>query len=456
MSDQAPLIVSISGIRGIVDRSLTSQLMRRFAGAFAASLDERVPVVLARDTRPSGERFARDIADVLQAAGCEVLDLGLCSTPGAKLMVTEFQAAGAIIITASHNPTPWNGLKMIRSDGIFLNAEQGQRVVDLFEAEQTRTLAGGSLRRIDRAEVNRRHLRRILDHVDVDLIRGASLSVAVDPCNGTGSLLLPELLDELGVRTTLINAEPNGLFAHEPEPIPVNLVELGEAVRASNSDVGFAIDPDADRITLVDEQGRPVGEDFTLALAVQAVTARRRGPVVTTLSSSQTISDAARVNDCPVVLTPVGEVHVVEKMLEEGAVIGGEGNGGVVLTEIDPGRDAAVGAAVILEAMARSGKTTSQLVDGLPAYAIEKRKVTASPAQLQHTVSLLQQRYPQAFVHPVEDGSKLYLSGELECPWIHLRSSNTEPVVRIIAECESGENAKTLCDEAERLLEKQE
>ena len=454
MSEHAPLIVSISGIRGLVGRSLTVDVVRRFAAAFAASLAAGARVILARDTRPSGADFAREIAAVLQQAGCEVLDLGLCSTPGAKLMVTEFQAAGALIITASHNPAPWNGLKLIRSDGIFLNEEQGQRVVDLFDAQQSRTRAGGRLTPVDRTEVNQRHLKRILAHVDVGLIRQAGLSAAVDPCNGTGGLLIPEMLAALGVETTLINAEPDGQFAHEPEPVPANLVQLGDAVRASNSAVGFAIDPDADRVTLVDEQGRPVGEDFTLALAVQAVTARRRGPVVTTLSTSQTVSDVARQNGCPMVLTSVGEVNVVEKMLEENAVIGGEGNGGVVLTEIDPGRDAAVGAAVILEVMARSGRPLSQLVADLPAYTIEKRKVTATPESLERTVQALQQRYPQACVHPVRDGAKLYLSGALECPWIHLRPSNTEPVVRIIAESASPEEAKKLCDESQDLLEK--
>lgn len=452
MPEQAPLIISISGIRGIVDRSLTADIVSRFAAAFATSLEPGARVILARDTRPSGERLSEVTAASLQAAGCHVLDLGLCSTPGAKLMVTELGAAGAIIITASHNPAAWNGLKLIRDDGIFLNGPQGERVEELFHANQFRTLPGGQIQQIEASEVGRRHLQRILDHVDVDLIRRAKLSAAVDSCNGTGGLLIPELLNALGVDATLVNAEPNGLFAHDPEPVPINLVQLGDAVRASSSGVGFAIDPDADRVSLVDEQGRPAGEDYTLALAVQAVTARRTGPVVTTLSTSQTVTDAASVNGCPVVLTPVGEVHVVEKMLEEKAVIGGEGNGGVVLTEIDPGRDAAVGVAVVLEAMARSGQSLSQLIDALPRYSIEKRKVTATPSQLEQTIQALQQRHPQTFIHPVQDGSKLYLSGELACPWIHLRSSNTEPIVRIIAESESAEEAKKLCDEAEDLL----
>ena len=296
------------------------------------------------------------------------------------------------------------------------------------------------------------HVERILAQTDVGAIRQAKLSVAVDPCNGTGGLILPALLDALGVETHFINREPDGEFAHEPEPIPANLLQLGEAVRTTQSALGFAIDPDADRVTLVDSNGQAVGEDSTLALSVQAITARRRGPVVTTLSTSQAVSDAARANGCPVFLTPVGEVHVVEKMIEEGAVIGGEGNGGVILTEIDPGRDAAVGVALVLEAIARSGQSLEEILATLPQYAIEKRKVQSDRELLPRAINRLLAAYPDAYVHPVEDGSKLYLSGKLECPWIHLRASNTEPVVRIIAEAKSSSEAVALCDRVEDIL----
>jgi phosphomannomutase len=234
--------------------------------------------------------------------------------------------------------------------------------------------------------------------------------------------------------------------------LPENLVDLGEAVRRHACDLGLAIDPDADRVALVDETGQPLGEDYTLALAVQAVTARRKGQVVTTLSTSQIVADAARQNGCAVELTPVGEVHVVEKMLEVGALVGGEGNGGVILTEVDPGRDAAVGTAVVLEALARSEGGLRPLLDALPHYHIEKRKVACAPAQLHAAVERLRQTYDRAYLHPVADGAKLYLQGELACPWIHLRPSNTEPVVRIIAENASAAEARALCDEVEEWI----
>jgi phosphomannomutase len=452
MPTQAPLIISISGIRGLVGQSLTNDVVAHFCSAFATALPAGAGVVLARDTRPSGAEFIQIAAQALSRAGCRVYDLGTCPTPTAKLMVTELGAGGAIIITASHNPAPWNGLKLVRSDGIFLNAEQGKRVEALFHQQNFRQQGGGTIEKVPFADVKKLHIERILAHVDAAAIRRARFVVSIDPCNGTGGLMLPDLLAALGVEAHFINAEPNGDFAHEPEPVPANLGQLGQAVRQSGSALGFAIDPDADRVTLVDSAGQAVGEDCTLALAVQAVTSRQSGPVVTTLSTSQAISDAAIANGCPVFLTPVGEVHVVEKMLAERAIIGGEGNGGVILTQIDPGRDAAVGLVLVLEAMASRNQSLRELLAALPSYFIEKRKATCSPEQLKQTINALLTKHPQAYVHPVQDGSKLYMSGELKCPWVHLRASNTEPIVRIIAEAASQREASELCDEVEQIL----
>ena len=452
MSQEAPLIVSISGIRGLVGLSLTDEVVARFASAFGTTLAAGSTVILARDTRPSGEGFAKAAAAALNQTGCHIVDLGKCSTPAAKLLVTELGAQGAIIITASHNPAPWNGLKLIRADGIFLNAAEGERVEALFHSGEFRRATPGRIETLDANEVKTRHLERILAHVDADAIRRAGFKVAVDPCNGAGALLAPDLLGALGVEAILINAEPNGDFAHEPEPIPAHLVQLGQAVRDNGCTVGFAIDPDADRVTLVAPDGEALGEDLTLAIAVQTVTARNPGPVVTTLSTSQAVSDAAARNNCEVFLTAVGEVNVMEKMIAENAVVGGEGNGGVIITEIDPGRDAAVGLALVLEAMARADQSLAELVATLPSYTIEKRKITCTPEELAAALADLLERYPEAYVHPVRDGSKLYLSGQLECPWIHLRASNTEPIVRVIAESDNAAEAVRLCDEVESLF----
>ena len=449
----APLIVSISGIRGLVGQSLTEEVVARFAAAFGTTLTPGATVVLARDTRPSGAAFAQVAVAALRQTGCRVVDVGACSTPAAKLMVAALAAQGAIIITASHNPAPWNGLKLVRADGVFLNAAEGARVEDLFRTGQFRCAASGEFETCDANAVVARHVERIVDYVDADAIRRAGFKVAVDPCNGTGALLAPSLLDALGVEAVLINARPDGDFAHDPEPVPANLVQLGRAVRANGCSIGFAIDPDADRVALVDSSGAPVGEDYTLALAVQAAAARQPGPVVTTLSTSQAVTDAAAAHNCPVFLTAVGEVNVVEKMMAERAVIGGEGNGGVIVTQVGPSRDAAVGLALVLEAMARTGQSLEERIAALPSYAIDKRKITCTPEQLAAALAALRTRYPQAYIHPVRDGSKLYLSGRLECPWVHLRASNTEPIVRVIAESASAEEAALLCDEVEGLFE---
>ena len=446
------LIVSISGIRGIVGESLTPDTVGQFAAAFAAWLKPGASVVVARDTRPSGETFAAHAVGVLVDSGCQVLDLGVCATPTAKLMVLELQADGAIIVTASHNPSEWNGLKLIRSDGIFLNADQSRQVEELYHRRDSRPGSGGKSEAVDLIMVHSRHLQRLLNSIDADAIRRAGLRAAVDYCNGAGSLLIPDLLESLNVEHVPLNASPDGCFAHNPEPVPANLVQLCEVVEANSASVGFAVDPDADRVALVDESGHPVGEDYTLALAVQARALRQSGIVVTTLSTSQAVSDVAVAHGCPVVLTPVGEVHVVEAMVEQMAIVGGEGNGGVILTEIDPGRDAAVGIALTLEALAQNRTTVSDLVSRLPTYSIEKRKVSCTAEQLGAAVAELQHRYAQAYLHPVRDGAKLYLSGRLECPWIHLRASNTEPVARVLAESESPSEAKALCDEAEEII----
>ena len=452
---EAPLIVSVSGIRGIVGQSLTDETIRRFAAAFATWLPQAARVVIARDTRPSGEAYGRLVSTTLQAAGCHVIDLGICATPVAKLMVLELKAQGALILTASHNPASWNGLKLIRADGIFLNAHDGARVESAYHESRVRTApAPGTSASVDADMVREIHFERLLAAIDVDLIRGAQLRAAVDPCNGAGAIYVEQLLHLLGVEAHLIHAEPSGEFAHDPEPIAENLIDLGRTVTDADCHIGFAIDPDADRVTLVGADGLPLGEDLTLALAVQSVTARQRGPVVTTLSTSQIVSDAASVNGCPVILTPVGEVHVMDAMIAEGAVIGGEGNGGVILPTVDPGRDAAVGMALVLEAMARSRQPLYRIVGRLPKYVIEKRKVIDVDTQdQQRAIQRLVEAYPSAERHPVEDGVKLYIDGPRRCPWIHLRPSNTEPVVRIIAESESRDQAVELCDRAQEGLQ---
>ena len=452
MVDKSHLITGISGVRGIIGKTLTEEIIRKFSGAFAAFLPQNARVVLARDTRPSGFIFSKAAERVLVEAGCEVYNLGCCPTPTAKLMTSKLRGDGAIIITASHNPAEWNGMKFVRSDGVFLNHSENTSLMELYKKNTFIQKSEGHVFNVETSEVKSEHISRILSEIDVSALRDTKINITVDFCNGTGGIIVKDLFRELGIEAHYINDEPNGHFAHDPEPIPSNLEDLGKEVRKNKSAIGFAIDPDADRVTLVDSTGCPVGEDKTLAIAVETLTQKKTGSVVTTLSTSQTVSDIALANKCDIQLTPVGEVHVVEKMIETNAVIGGEGNGGVILTKISPGRDAATGMILVLEAIARSGQTFEHLLSLLPNYAIEKRKVACNNSSPDSVVKLFLQQNPKAHLHPIKDGFKIYLESNLKCPWVHLRPSNTEPVVRIISEAESFNQTSEICQTLEKML----
>lgn len=454
MINKSRLITGISGVRGIIDKTLDSEIIKKFAMAFAGFLPKNARVILARDTRPSGEIFSKVAESVLVEAGCEVYNLGCCPTPTAKLMTCKLQGDGAIIITASHNPAEWNGMKFVRSDGVFLNYSENKTLMDLFHKNTSFQKSGGQVFNISTVDVKNEHISRILAEINVTDLRNTKTTVTVDFCNGTGSIILKDLFRELGIEAHYINDEPNGHFAHDPEPIPSNLQELGNEVRKNKSDIGFAIDPDADRVTIVDSTGSPVGEDKTLAIAVDSFTQQKQGPVVTTLSTSQAVSDIALANKCDIQLTPVGEVHVVERMLEIDAIIGGEGNGGVILTPITPGRDATTGIILILEAIAKSGRTFENLLSILPSYVIEKRKIVCDISYINTVVELFLRQHPKAHIHPIQDGFKIYLESNLNCPWVHLRPSNTEPVVRIISEARNTNQATKICQTMETMLMK--
>jgi phosphomannomutase len=276
--------------------------------------------------------------------------------------------------------------------------------------------------------------------------------VALDACHGVASVAGPRLLERLGCEVVPVGCVPDGRFPHNPEPLPQNLTDLCEAVRREGADIGLAIDPDGDRVAFVTEAGVPPGEDYTLAIAVDQVLRSRPGVVVSTLSTSQVVSDAAARHGCPFLVTKVGEVHVVEEMLRQRARVGGEGNGGVILTEIDPGRDALVGATLLLAAMAGRNLTASALVAGHPAYAIEKRKVDVPQARMRTVVAGVRKAYAGRPVDPVEDGVKIFLGAFRSCPWIHVRASNTEPILRVMGEAATAEEAKAICDRAERVV----
>jgi phosphomannomutase len=446
------LMVGVSGVRGIVGKDLTPEVVRRWAVAFGRWTAARRPlVVLGRDSRKSGPELSAAARAGLTAAGCDVIDVGLVPTPTIQLAVTHHDAGGGIAVTASHNPGEWNALKFIGADGIFLDSADGARVRELTGEDGAGRGRTGNV--TEDTSAIERHIAAVLalPAIDVSRIRAEKFRVALDTVRGAGGVIMPALLERLGCAVWGLDLATDGEFPRAPEPIPEHLGALGTAVRKSGAALGIAVDPDVDRLALVDETGTAIGEDYTLAFAVRAILGaghggRRKGaPVVCNLSTSLVVEDAAREYGAPVVRTPVGEVHVARKMVELGAVIGGEGNGGVMYAPLHAGRDAPVAAALVLDLLARSGRRVSDLVAAAPRYTIVKAKVARGPA-LDRVYAALRARFADATADAA-DGLRLAWRDR----WLHVRASNTEPIIRLIAEAPTGALAQQLVDEGKRL-----
>lgn len=455
MSDT--LMVSVAGVRGLVGTDLTPEVVARWAAAFGTwaagrpdgrTARKRVRVVLGRDARTSGPMFAAAATAGLQSVGCDVIDVGLVATPTVQLAVEHHRAAGGIVLTASHNPIEWNALKFLGPDGIFLDGLAGTRVREL--------AAGNSLQRANYNAIGgveadsdaiSRHLAAVLAlrGVDVRAIKRRRFRVALDTVRGAGGVVMPELLQRLGCGVTAINLETDGLFPRPPEPVPENLKALGALVRRSKADVGIAVDPDVDRLAIVDEKGRPIGEDYTLAFAIRAVRPSARRPVVCNLSTSLVVEDAAKEFGAEVIRAPVGEAHVARKMIEVKALIGGEGNGGVMYPALHVGRDAPVAGALLLGLLARERVTVSELVASHPRYTIVKAKVPRGP-RLEPVYDGLRRAFADAAVD-TQDGLRLAWPDR----WVHVRPSGTEPIIRLIAEAPTSADAERLIAEGRRL-----
>jgi len=386
----------------------------------------------------------------LLSSGCAIVDVGVVSTPTTTLMIEELRADGGVVISASHNPVEWNALKFVGRGGRFLAKADAEAFFALVDGGGAPPAARPGARRRDEGAV-RRHLDRVLGlpWLDLAAIRGRKFRVALDCVRGAGATIMPALLEALGCTVEAINLEPDGRFPREPEPIPEHLGELSAFVTTTKADLGIAVDPDVDRLALVDETGRPIGEDYTLAFAVRAVlgVARRRGPVVTNLSTSLVVDDAAREAGGTVERAPVGEANVVERMDERGAVIGGEGNGGVILPEVHLGRDAPVAAALALALLAARGTTVAALVNSAPRYTIVKAKVPRPSGSLERSYAALSGAVPGASADR-QDGLRLALPDR----WVHVRPSGTEPVVRIIAEAPTRRDAEALVERGRTAL----
>jgi phosphomannomutase len=385
--------------------------------------------------------FHRVVLSALQSVGCDVIDIGLTTTPGCQLSVEHHHAAGGVMLSASHNPIEWNALKLIGSRGLFLEASEGaamRALLDTGVALATWDRLGSVTQDPDAAS---RHLAAVLaiPYIDVEAIRRRRFKVALDSVRGAGATIMPLLFDALGCEMVAINLEPDGRFPREPEPVPEHLSELERLVRESEADIGFAVDPDVDRLAIVSEEGRAIGEEYTLALAARLVLRHRRGPVVTNLSSSLMLEDVAREAGVRAVRTPVGEVNVAVRMRDEGAPIGGEGNGGVILREVHLGRDAPIGAALLLQLLVEEGRPLSQIARSIPSYVIVKDKLARPNASLEAVYGALRSAFPDAGAD-MQDGLRLAWKDR----WVHVRPSGTEPIVRVIAEAPDEAQAREL------------
>lgn len=444
----APLMISVAGIRGIVGESLTPPVVSRFAAAFARSLDEG-PVVVGRDARISGPLVYHAVAAGLRGAGRDVVDIGLATTPTTQMAVEHLGAAGGVILTASHNPAPWNALKFLSSRGEFLGPAEGRAVRDRFEADRdlwtTFDHLGVERRENDALEW---HLERVLglEFVHVPAIRARKLHVVVDGCASVGGVAVPALLERLGARVTLLDCEPNGRFTRELEPLPEHLGALGAKVREVGADYGVALDPDADRAAFVDAEGRPLGEEYTVVLGTRVVLATRKGPVVTNLSTSRMLDTVCAAAGVSLHRTPVGEAHVVAGMRAHGAVAGGEGNGGMILPAAHLGRDGLVAVALVSQALAAGG-TLRDLARTLPEYVMIKDKL-ARPEEPWEQADARLRRAFEGWQVDTADGLR-FGRGE---DWVHVRPSGTEPVVRVIAETPEAGRTRALVDQAWRAL----
>lgn len=445
------LMTSVSGIRGIVGESLTPNIIVKYVSAFGQQLTGK-KVVIGGDPRISSKFIRQVVNSTLVSTGCQVIDIGITPTPTVEILTKKLGAGGGIAITASHNPIQWNGLKFIGSDGMFLPERE---IFSLFKEADTRKRGYVNWERLGTIKTYEKaiddHLQLIYDlpYIDIELIRKKKFKIALDCVNGAGNMILPRMLNEFGCEVIGLNTEPTGVFAHEPEPVPQNLVDLAVTVKNNKADLGLAVDPDADRLAMISNEGNPLGEEYTLALAVKFILSKKLGYVVVNLSTSRVIDDIVQYYNVLLFKTKVGEINVSQRMIEVDAIIGGEGNGGVILPEVHPGRDAAVGVALILQFLAESGGSMSQLKQSLPQYYILKDKEDVKNIDADKVI----ERFSEKFQHEqldLTDGLRIDRADS----WIHLRKSNTEPIVRIIVESRTPEISWRILQEVKDEIKK--
>ena len=446
------LIKSISGIRGTIGGAqgdnLTPIDIVKFTTAYVRFMSEkhegkRLTIVLGRDARISGTMVNDIIEGTLLGCGADVINVGLCTTPGTEMAVITHKADGGIIITASHNPKQWNALKLLNENGEFLNDAEGKRVLALAEDEAFDFPEIDQIGKVlSREDFNATHIQQVLalDLVNVEAVKARKFKVVVDAVNSIGGVVIPQLLKELGCEVVEINCEPNGEFAHNPEPLPEHLTEISEVIRREKADLGVVVDPDVDRLALVNEDGTMFGEEYTVVAVADYILSKQVGNTVSNLSSSRALSDVTVAHGGEYNASAVGEVNVVKKMKDTGAVIGGEGNGGVIYPALHYGRDALVGVALFLTYLVERGMTMTELRATYPAYYASKNKIQLTPAiDVDKVLLEMKERYSTERVNDI-DGVKIDFAEN----WVHLRKSNTEPIIRVYTEAKSMAEAEAL------------
>ncbi len=455
------LIKSISGIRGTIGgtpgQGLSPLDVVKFTAAYAKFIALNTPVknrtiVVGRDARLSGAMVDKLVTGTLMGMGFDVINIGLASTPTTEIAVTAEGACGGIILTASHNPKQWNALKLLNHKGEFLNAAEGAEVLRIAETDDYSFATVDELgQEYTNTTYNRRHIDSVLalPLVDTDAIAKAGFTVAVDAVNSVGGVIIPQLLRALGVKNIIeLNCEATGRFAHTPEPIPENLTQIADLMSQGRADVGFVVDPDVDRLAIVMEDGRMFVEEYTLVAVADYVLSHTPGATVSNLSSSRALRDVTRSHGCDYSAAAVGEVNVVTEMKRTGAIIGGEGNGGVIYPELHYGRDALVGVALFLTLMAKSGKKVSELKAGYPPYAIAKHKIELTPdIDVDAILEAVKQKFAGEEITDI-DGVKIDFADK----WVHLRKSNTEPIIRIYSEASTMEKADELAQQIKNVI----
>jgi phosphomannomutase len=446
------LIISISGVRGIVGQNLTPSIAVEYGCAFGTFLKERykqdtITVCVGRDSRTSGQMLKSAVSAGLCAVGIDVVDLGLVATPTLGVMIKELRCCGGVVITASHNPIRYNGIKLQLDNGIAPPANDAEQIKQYFLEKHFAFTDSQNCRKVSsNGQANDVHISKVLAIIEKQKIAEKKFKIALDSVNGAGGPIAKKMLAELGCEVTAINDEPNGLFAHTPEPTVENVKELCEVVKANYADIGFAQDPDADRLAIVDNTGTYIGEEYTLALAAKYMFSHKTGNAATNLSTSRMIDDIAAKACGTVYRTAVGEANVAQAMLEHNCIIGGEGNGGVIDLRVGPVRDSLVGIALILQLMAETGKTVSQLTNEIGSYYMSKDKFSADRTQAQQIVELLKKTFPKARLNII-DGCRF----DFDDGWIHVRTSNTEPVMRFIIETKDRQSAQKYIDAVSKI-----